>query len=251
MLDRHEEYDRMAECEQKLWWYRALHERTVEAIRQRFGEQPVRILDAGCGTGGLMMYLREQGFPQVEGFDLSDSAVRYCADRGLQAQALNLKQMAQHYPAQSFDVIVSNDTVCYLDAAEREAFVNGGHALLRDGGLLIFNAPAHEVFAGVHDRAVGIGKRFRRGDVGVMNAAGRMTEVRSGYWPFLLSPLILLVRTWQRIGLATGLIREIRSDVSMPSPALNRLFLGLCRWEQRVLGLAPFGSSLFVVLQRR
>lgn len=63
MLDRHEEYDRMAECEQKLWWYRALHERTVEAIRQRFGQQPLRILDAGCGTGGLMMYLREQGFP--------------------------------------------------------------------------------------------------------------------------------------------------------------------------------------------
>lgn len=251
MLDRHDEYDRMAECEHAHWWYRALHERTLEAIRQRFGDQPVRILDAGCGTGGLMMFLREKGLSQIEGFDLSDGAVRYCLERGLKAQTLNLRQIGQSYPAQGFDVIVSNDTLYFLDGPEREDFVNSANTLLAPGGLLIFNAPANALFSGVHDRAVGIARRFRRADISAMNAAGLMTEVKNGYWPFLLSPLILVVRTWQRIGLATGLIREIRSDVSMPSPALNRLFLGLCRWEQRVLGLAPFGSSLFVVLQRR
>ena len=251
MLDRSEEYDRMAECEQRLWWYRALHERTGGAIRSRFGDPGTRILDAGCGTGGLMMYLQGQGYKVVEGFDLSESAVAYCRSRGLKVQQLDLRQMAQHYAGSRFDVIVSNDTICYLDAEEREAFLSSAHDLLNAGGLLVFNAPAFEAFSGTHDQAVGIGKRFQRRDIRDMRAMAGMVELTSGYWPFLLSPAIFLVRSLQRRRLSRGLVKEIRSDVSMPPGWINQFLLGLCRAERKLLGLAGVGSSLFVVLRRR
>lgn len=250
MLDRNEEYDRMAQCEEQLWWYRALHERTVESIRRAAGNRSLRVLDAGCGTGGLMLFLQAQGLGAVEGFDLSESAVAYCLGRGLNVQQLDLRQMTHHYAGRQFDVIVSNDTICYLSTVEREDFLSGARTLLSEGGLLIFNAPAFDAFGGIHDHAVGIGKRFRREDIRGMHAMDGWTEIASGYWPFLLSPLIYLVRRGQRAQLAGGQVTTIRSDVSLPAPWLNRFLLALCRLERRWLGFGPWASSLFMVLRR-
>lgn len=252
MLDRGDEYDRMAQCEQALWWYQALHERTAQAIgRWGAAGRPLRMLDAGCGTGGLMRYLQERQLGEIEGFDLSAQAVGYCEARGLQARQLDLKDMARHYAGRRFDVIVSNDTLCYLNAEEREAFVAGARSLLEPGGLLVFNLPALAAFGGIHDKAVGIGKRFDRQDIRGMRAMEGMVEETSAYWPFLLSPLIFAVRATQRLRLALGLVKEVHSDVAMPPAGVNSLLLALCRWERKALRSGLFGSSLFVVLRRR
>ncbi|AOW11766.1 hypothetical protein LPB72_19985 [Hydrogenophaga crassostreae] len=252
MLDRDDEYDRMAECEQNLWWYRALHERTANAVRRHFkAGKAVRILDAGCGTGGLMLHLQQLGFGSVEGFDLSDRAVTYCRGRSLAADKLDLREMAQHYSGAKFDVIVSNDTICYLNADELNSFVASACTLLEENGLFVFNAPAFDAFGGTHDLAVGIQKRFRKSDIQGIAAASGFVQVESSYWPFLLSPVIFSVRSMQRLKLALGLAGQIHSDVSMPSPWINRLLLGLCRFEQKWLKSPVAGSSLFVVLKRR
>lgn len=252
MLDRDDEYDRMAECEQNLWWYRALHERTASAVRRHFkGGKSIRILDAGCGTGGLMMHLRQQGFDSVEGFDLSERAVNYCLGRHLAASKLDLKEIESHYGGKKFDVIVSNDTICYLNAEELNSFIAGACTLLEENGLLVFNAPAFDLFGGTHDLAVGIQKRFQRKDIQNIPAASGFVQVESSYWPFLLSPVIFAVRSLQRLKLAMGLAGQIHSDVSMPSPWINRLLLGMCRFEQKWLKSPAAGSSLYVVLMRR
>src|SRR5262252_3142541 len=48
------EYDRMDAVEQDMWWYRALHRRLLAAVTEVRGA----LLDAGCGTGGLLARLR-------------------------------------------------------------------------------------------------------------------------------------------------------------------------------------------------
>ena len=47
------EYARMDAVEDHMWWYRALHRRLVAALAGRDG----CVLDAGCGTGGLLARL--------------------------------------------------------------------------------------------------------------------------------------------------------------------------------------------------
>src|SRR5258708_19806542 len=48
-----DEYARMDAVEGKMWWYRALHARLLDALEA--STSPV--LDAGCGTGGFLAVL--------------------------------------------------------------------------------------------------------------------------------------------------------------------------------------------------
>ena len=71
------EYDRMAAVEETMWWYRALHDCFVERL-QRLQLQPgAMVLDAGCGTGGLLLRLARD-LPQFlyTGLDYDAAAVR-------------------------------------------------------------------------------------------------------------------------------------------------------------------------------
>ena len=54
------EYDLMDAAEDGMWWYRALHAHVIATLAKAPGLGPgCRVLDAGCGTGGLLMRLRQ------------------------------------------------------------------------------------------------------------------------------------------------------------------------------------------------
>ena len=250
MLNRPQEYAQMAKVEGALWWYRALHELVVDTIQCEMSAHDIRILDAGCGTGGLMVFMQEYGYRYVQGFDLSEHAVEACRANGLSAEKDSLVNIAHRYGGQKFDVIVSNDTLYFLGKAERSAFVNDCHTLLKPGGLLIMNLPALAAFRGIHDVSVGIGRRFTRTVVHGLFRDSGLTLIRETYWPFLASPPIYVARLWQRLQMRMRSDFEVRSDVSLPPLVVNGLLYRLTRCENRWLRRKPWGSSLFVVARR-
>jgi len=240
----------MAETERDLWWYRALHGLTFSAIREATDGYGSSIVDAGCGTGGLLLHLREGGYGNLRGFDLSDAAVAYCRERGLDVLQEDLRNLGAVFAGQRLDVIVSNDTLYFLTASERRAFFGQCRELLRPGGIVVCNVPALRAFRGTHDLAVGIRQRFSRDDIRAMISQSQFEVLRYMFWPFFLSPLIFLGRVRQRMMLRANLVKEIRSDVKMPPALLNRALLKICELENAILPRRPFGSSLFLVLRR-
>jgi len=64
------EYERLAALDRRLWWFRGLHAQMAGALR-RHGEwlSEERVLDAGCGTGGLLVSLRDR-MPAIELFGI-------------------------------------------------------------------------------------------------------------------------------------------------------------------------------------
>ena len=251
MLDRMEEYQIMAEVEQYHWWYRALHERCQAAIQSEFNRLDIKILDAGCGTGGLLCWLREKGYSNLRGFDLSEIATSHCLERQLDVFKLDLRQIGNWFIRNQFEVIVSNDTLYYLTEDERQTFLKECYGLFRPGGLLICNLPASKAFSGIHDLAVGIKHRFSRADVLSMNCARKFNTIQETYWPFFLSPMIFIARILQRARLRAGLVGQVSSDVKMPASWINTILFKVCQFEKNVLPyLAPYGSSLFVVFRR-
>ncbi|MDP9099331.1 MAG: class I SAM-dependent methyltransferase, partial [Verrucomicrobiota bacterium] len=71
---RPHEHDIMRSVEDRYWWYRALRQHvaaSIGSVRPKFS-----LLDAGCGTGGMLATLREK-FPDAEltGIDASDQGV--------------------------------------------------------------------------------------------------------------------------------------------------------------------------------
>ena len=252
MIDNPREYETMAHVETEHWWYQSLHSRVQGTLADHFGRCNIAILDAGCGTGGLMKFLSKRGFNDLAGFDLSELAVQHCVNRGLTACVGDLGRISNLYPGRQFDCIVSNDTLYHVPADQRVQFLRQAAGRLKTDGILILNLPALHCLRGSHDKAVGITHRFTKPEITTLASQAGLAISKMDYWPFVLSLPIWLVRTSQR------LLRRDRGEAGPPvsdlktyPPMLNRLLRNLIALEKRFLPAAPFGSSLFVVLKTR
>jgi SAM-dependent methyltransferase len=253
MLDNPNEYHRMALAEREHWWTRTLHKRCLRALNRKSGyDQENKILDAGCGTGGLMTCLKNNGYLNVKGFDLSEIAVNYCLTLGLDVWQKDLKSLNAGLNEKNYDVIISNDTLYFLCNEEINTFLDNCYDLLNGGGLVIVNLPAFNAFSGTHDLAVGIRHRFTRNKIQKLIDSSKYEVMQSEYWPFNLSPLIYLVRLSQRVRLSLGWPTKSHSDFSLPPKWINTLLFNICAIEQKyIAGIAPFGSSIFLVLRKK
>lgn len=250
MIDNRREYEVMAEVEANHWWYRVLHSLVLESIEREQMSPNIHVLDAGCGTGGLLSRLKEAGYQQVKGFDLSPIAVNICQKKGLDVQLGNLNDIATIQAPSKFDVIVSNDNLYHLSAEQQLAFLKNANSRLNKGGLLLMNMPALSAFRGTHDRAVGILHRFNRSEVKELIKPVGFEALTLRYWPFGLSPAIFVVRAWQRLTYDPASSIKPLSDLKTHGVLLNTLLFRLIKLEIRLARNTPFGSSLFTVLRR-
>ena len=254
MLLNSEEYAAMFNVEENLWWYKILHERVLkEVILFAKNNKSIKILDAGCGTGGLMLKLKSQGFENVCGFDYNDDAVSFSNIRNLEVTKKDITGLKRAYPEASFDVIISADVLYQFDDITIKETISGIGKLLKPGGIFITNNQAFPIFSGTHDIAVGAKKRFVLSDFqGYLKENPTLKIAKSTYWSLVLSPLILTIRIIQKIKLIMGLVNldEIKSDVAMPSDFINKIFFSICNLERKFLPKSPFGSSLFLVIKK-
>lgn len=247
MLSSGHEYDKMAASEVQHWWYITLHCQIYSTIKNRVASRNVDILDAGCGTGGLMQYLAKRGYAQVKGFDVSDYAIAHCRSKGLDVLQASLTDVAGVYAGQQFDVITCCDALYFLQTEQQKEVLVQLCRMLRPGGLLILNLPALELFSGIHDISVGIGKRYHHRMLPALLPASSYSY---RYWPVCLSPFIAIARYRQRLRMASGGF-QINSDVTQPGAVINSVLRLALRLEITLPAIIPFGSSLFVVLGKQ
>ena len=253
MIGRSDEYEKMFRLEGQLWWYRILHERVESVLRQHFGDKrDIQLLDAGCGTGGLLSFLRQRNYNNLRGIDGSADAVAFCQARDLPVAFLNLNELDHFEPDKTYDVIVCNDVFCYFDDTDLVPLVGELIRRLRPSGILISNNNAFNLFRGQHDRAVGSMRRFVRSDLEQLLVPAGLRMLTATYWSLVLSPLILLMRQWQDWQLRRGWrkLEEAESDVYMPPAWLNEALYRIVRAEQTVFSRTPFGSSLFITASK-
>ncbi len=252
MIDNREEYKSMFEVEQKLWWYQILHERVLYQIKKQFGKKKeISILDAACGTGGLLSYLKQNGYQNLTGFDYSQYAIEFSKERKLDVSFGDLKNVDDFRKTYRYDVICCNDALYFLDDQQIINALQVFKKRLNPNGIILINIHAHEAFAGTHDVAVGSSRRFVLKDFKTYAHAAGLAISYNTYWPFFLSIPIWAVRKWQRYQMRSGKINpaELHSDVSYPGDFVNGVLKTVTTMEGTFLPSAPFGSSLFMVLK--
>ncbi|WP_138480218.1 class I SAM-dependent methyltransferase [Dyadobacter bucti] len=254
MINNRLEYQRMYDVERKLWWYQILHSKVLGHIRRHFktDHSEIRILDAACGTGGLLSFLREKGYNHLTGFDYSAHAIDFSRERNLEVNFGDLKKVGEFRPGKVFDVICCNDALYFLTDEEIISALKSFKEKLNPNGILIVNIHAFEAFSGTHDLAVGSSRRFTLTDFRIYSAAADFKITYHTYWPFALSLPIFAIRQWQKFRIRNHNTdaQQPDSDVKFPGKPLNSLLLAVTKAEAALLPRAPFGSSLFMVFEK-
>ena len=76
------------------------------------------VLDLGCGNGGMCEYIHRQTGAMVHGFDYAKTAIKRAQERTSEYPALQFSVGVFErieYPVASFDVILSVDTMYFVD----------------------------------------------------------------------------------------------------------------------------------------
>jgi len=114
-------------------------------------DKNIRILDAGCGYGGLVHYLAERGYTHCIGVDSSDEQVALSKKLGIKnVVKADLKEFLQDKEA-AYDVILASDVVEHFRKDEVLGVLGLVYRSLSDGGRLIVQTPnaASPFFGGV------------------------------------------------------------------------------------------------------
>ena len=251
MIGNDSEYTKMFEVESQHWWYKILHLQCLHQIQDHFISKNIDIVDAGCGTGGLINYLNQNGYKNISGIDISPKAIEFCKLRGLDVHKRNILDIDKIYKPNSLDVILCNDVIYFLKIRQQVALLDKFHLLLKRNGVLIMNLPSLKIFKGSHDVAVGINDRFTKSSIkSLVNQTNfLMNNIR--YWPFVISPIIFVIRFAQSIKLRLTKQSDITSDLSPPIRFINTILFNLIKVELEVSKNYPWGSSSLVTLSKK
>lgn len=240
-----EEYRKMAGVEDRMWYYRALHRHVLRSLRSNLPAATVpRVLDAGCGTGGLLCRLQEaEPAWRLAGLDFSPLA----CDLARKRTGLDIAQgsiTAMPFMDASFDAVVSCDVVCQVtDAA---GALREFHRCLRPAGIVVLTMPAYQWMYSYHDREVANLRRYNRGEVNALLREAGFAIKRSTHWNMFPFPLAVVRRK-------IFPPRTPDSDVRLFPAPVELAFNGLMAVEHGWLRAGfqlPFGNSVLTVAQK-
>jgi SAM-dependent methyltransferase len=234
------EHDILRAAEDAHWWYAVLR-RLVRKEMQARVPRGSRVLDAGCGTGGMMAQLTEW---DMHGIDIAPWAIRHCQERGLsQVTQTSLHELP--FESASFDAVLSLDVLYHEQVDEHRALKEMAR-VLKPGGVLIMNLPAFDCLRGAHDHAVGGVRRYTACKVRERLLIHNLSVDMTHYWNAWLFLPLLVWRRWTRMR-----PDSVRSDVRRVPAWLNSALTHLGWLDARASRrLHLIGSSVFTVAHR-
>lgn len=220
------------------WWGDA----RIEIMQMAGNVRGRKVLDYGCGTGHLGVYLAMQG-ADVDGFDLSqvgvEVATRTARQYNLECRFRAMDAEELDYPDKSFDLVIGfgvlHHVIKYPRSAEQLAHV------LRPGARAFFHETLWD------NPLINFARRFTREDDDAGDAL--LTERAILEWSRPFSQ----VTTYKRnlLYMLKRLRRLPARDLS--KPLRPRPFWGGVRWLDRYLiplGLSRYCGEAIVVLTR-
>ena len=234
-------YDRMAELDERHWWYRARRRILADLIAREIPlPADARILEIGCGTGHNLEMLRD--FGRVDGIEI-DAAARAVASRRL-GHAIGDAPLPDlpGVPERAYDLVAILDV---LEHVEADVAALGSIARrLRPGGRILVTVPAFPWMWSAHDEVNHHKRRYTRASLRKAVAdAGLRVEMLS-WFNSLLFPLAAAARLAGRV---TG---KTDSDDKMPPGPVNSLFEAVFGLERYAVGRLPLppGVSLVAIV---
>ena len=244
-----DEYRKLAETEDCMWYFRALHRRLARWLARLLPSDglagarvsgPIRVLDAGCGTGGFLkaMRARQPGW-QLTGVDLSPLACQLARERS-GADVREGSITALPFADGEFDAVVTGDVIYHV--ADVALALREFARCVKPGGVVLVNEPAYRWLWSYHDEAVESKHRFTRPELKALFHQAGLEVVFASYFNMLMLPLVVVRRK-------IFPPKQPTSDVHLYPAPIEAGFSAMTWLEQAWTGAGlplPAGSTVFV-----
>ena len=240
-------YDAHDRLEDRHWWFEG-RRRVIREVLQRhlLPRAGRRLLDVGCGTGGMFPML--SGFGEVDGAEASPDALER-AHRKFPKRRIEPCALPHTLPEGTWDVISAFDVIEHLD--EPIPSLRLMRSRLPFDGQVVVTVPAFQFLWSHHDEVNQHRRRYSRLQlVSELSSAGlRVTFV--SYYNTLLFPAVAGARLLERMMPSRFAKSSGESNLEETPGPLNRALTTLFGSERLAVGRAslPFGVSLIAVAQ--
>jgi len=243
-----QEYELMYRLENSHWWFLA-KKRYIKTILDLYLKgRGNKILDIGCGTGGMMDLLKDYG--SVFGLDHHEAACAFSHQRN---QFPIIKGDANKLPFKkgTFHLIVLLDVLYHQHITDDGEVLRQVHELLAPKGFLLITDSAFAFLKSTHDLAVMARHRYTLRELTAKLVTTNFSIQKSTYLYFTLFPVVVLSRLLGKVSLMFSK-PAIHSDLKETTPYLNKLLTAILGWEGRFLRVStfPWGSSLLILGQK-
>lgn len=253
-IGSYEYFEQLHAIEEKHWWSRGMRDIAQRMLERQYGMRTgLDILDAGCGTGISLSWLKQYSQPkEVVGIDVSQHALDFSKKRG-HNNLYKGSVMDLHFKDASFDLIVCNDVIQHLsdDVQALKEFLR----VLRPGGCLMVRTNSKQ---GISNNKPNASEDYRMYTVAELQektreAGFRMLQITHVN---MLMSIVPIVKRYFRER------KENRYDdrglpIRLLPPHLswaNELLHGLIRIEAKYLSrpsrALPFGNSIIFLAQK-
>lgn len=239
------EYGTMFRLEDCYWWF----EGSMQFILSALSDVPCcatgRILDAGCGTGGLLKRLASR---KAWGVEIASEGLGLCRRRGLN-NVLQASTMSLPFRSESFDVVLSIDVLVHQWVPDDIGALREMQRVLVPGGFVLLQVAAYRFLWSSHDVATLTRHRYTRDELAEKIERSGFELLRITYRNTLLSPLAVLVKLLRRARANTA----TRGDLIALPRLLDRTLFWLLTAENYVARRVslPFGVSVFCIARKK
>ncbi|MBP7796473.1 MAG: class I SAM-dependent methyltransferase [Elusimicrobiales bacterium] len=211
-------------------------------IKKHTIRDDIKILDAGCAQGNLLLYLRNKGFKNICGIDSNKELLKQLSDSDIETHTMDL--IKTDFDDETFDVIVSSDIIEHIDD-DMKAIHEMKRILKKDGIIIIF-VPAFMSLWSYHDVINGHKRRYTLKELESKILGSGLTIQKASYWNFFMFfPNFLVRKTKSMIGFK-------KSDFYSFPELINLIIIYIIHFENFLLKYIdlPFGVSAFVVAKK-
>jgi SAM-dependent methyltransferase len=227
------------------WVFRAREHSILHIVQDLYKNNPLKILDIGCGPGLLIPKLKKYG--TVEGIEAPDSQFKYKEDIGSMVHRTSFPSGTGNFPPGKYDLILLLDVLEHIE--DDMSAILELRRLLKKNGFAIVTVPAFMSLWGNHDIVNHHFRRYTFPELAHLTSGAGFDLSWSSYflgWCFLPTFIIRRIRRFTEKN-------NPRHDFQMPPDWLNNLFTKISDLEFHVSRACkvPFGVSLIMVIQNK
>jgi len=242
--------EKINKIEENNWWFISRSELIEQLVNSTNKEERLKILDIGCGTGGVSEIFNKDH--NVIGLDSDKDAIEFASKRGIKVKRGNAENLP--FEKESFDIVLCLDVIEHTN--DDKKVVNEIYRVLKKGGNTIIAVPAFNFLWGEADDLSFHKRRYTKNSI--LKLLNKFIIIKCTYWNFFLFFPTLIFKTADRLTKPlrkkkkSNLYNLVYSEELRLLDQFNEILKGILRIENRILKKRnlPLGVSLVAVCEK-